>query len=61
MPAPLFAQAVLEKAALDSAAAGAGQMSYDLMDSLRDGRIVVWLLVAAVVFMIFKTFRRSPQ
>ena len=61
MPVPLFAQAVLEKAALDGAAAGAGQMSYELMDSFRDGRIVLWLLVAVVAVMLFKTFRKSPQ
>jgi hypothetical protein len=57
----VIAQAVLEKAALDGAAAGAGQMSYEILDSLKDGRIVVWLLVAAVLVLIFKTFKKPAQ
>ena len=58
---PIFAQAVLEKAALDGMAAGASQGSFEIMDAVRDGRIVLWILVAAVVVLIFKTFRRPAQ
>ena len=58
---PIFAQAVLEKAALDGMAAGASQGSFEIMEAVRDGRVVLWVLVAAVAFLIIKTFRRSPQ
>jgi hypothetical protein len=58
---PIFAQAVLEKAALDGAAAGASQGSFEIMEAIQDGRVVLWILVAAVVFLIVKAFRRSPQ
>lgn len=58
---PIFAQAVLEKAALDSAAAGGSQASLEVMDAIRDGRIVLWILIAAVVLLIVKTFRRPAQ
>ncbi len=61
MTIPLFAQAVLEKAALDGIAAGANQASFDFMDAVQDGRVVLWVLGAAVLFLIVKTFRRSPQ
>ncbi len=58
---PIFAQAVLEKAALDGMAAGASQGSFEIMDAVRDGRIVLWILAAAVVVLIVKTFRRPAQ
>jgi hypothetical protein len=61
MPLPIFAQAVLEKAALDSAAAGGSQASLEFMDALGDGRIVLWILIAAVILLIVKTFRRPAQ
>jgi hypothetical protein len=61
MPLPIFAQAALEKAALDSAAAGGSQFPFDISDLIGDGRIVLWILVAVVVFLIFKSFRRSAQ
>jgi hypothetical protein len=31
------------------------------MDALGDGRIVLWILVAVVVLLIVKTFRRPAQ
>jgi hypothetical protein len=61
MPVPIFAQAVLEKAALDSAAASGSLASLEFMDALGDGRIVLWILVAVVVLLIVKTFRRPAQ
>ena len=61
MPAPIFAQAVLEKAALDGMAAGTSQASFDLMDAISDGRVILWVLIAAVVVLIFKTFRKPAQ
>lgn len=61
MPVPIFAQAVLEKAALDSMAAGTSQASFDLMDAFSDGRVILWVLIAAVVVLIFKTFRKPAQ
>jgi hypothetical protein len=57
----MFAQAVLEKAALDGMAAGTSQASFELMDAIRDGRIILWVLVAAVVVLIVKTFRKPAQ
>src|SRR5262245_41319382 len=56
---PVFAQAVLEKAALDSAAAGAGTFQTQFMDAVYDGRILLWILIAAVVYLILRSFRRS--
>ena len=58
---PIFAQAVLEKAALDGMAAGASQGSFDIMDAISDGRVVLWILAAAVVVLVVKTFRRPAQ
>ncbi len=57
----LVAQAVLEKAALDGMAAGTSQASFELMDAISDGRIVLWILIAAVVVLIVKTFRKPAQ
>ena len=56
---PVFAQAVLEKAALDSAAAGASTFQTQLMDAVYDGRILLWILIAAVVYLVLRSFRRS--
>jgi hypothetical protein len=61
MPAFVVAQAVLEKAALDGMAAGASQASFELMDAVRDGRILLWVLVAIVLAIILKTFRKPAQ
>ena len=61
MPPPIVAQAVLEKAALDSMAAGTSQASFEFMDAISDGRIVLWILIAAVVVLIFKSFRKPAQ
>jgi hypothetical protein len=61
LPLPIFAQAALEKAALDSAAAGGSQFPFDISDLVGDGRIVLWILVAVVVFLIFRSFRRPAQ
>jgi hypothetical protein len=58
---PIFAQAVLEKATLDSAAAGGSQVSFNVMDTLSDGRIVLWILVAVVAFLVLRMFRRPAQ
>jgi hypothetical protein len=55
----VFAQAVLEKAALDSAAAGSSTIQTQFMDAVHDGRIVLWILVVAVVVLVVKSFRRS--
>ena len=57
----LFAQAALEKAALDGMATGASQGSFDIMEAVQDGRIVLWIAVAVVAFLILRAFRRSPQ
>ena len=61
MPYLILAQAVLEKAALDSAAAGGSEIQFQFMDAVRDGRIVLWILVAAVVVLLIKRFRRSSS
>ena len=58
---PIFAQAVLEKATLDSAAAGGSQFSFDMMDTFSDGRILLWILVAVVFFLVVRMFRRPAQ
>jgi hypothetical protein len=58
---PIFAQAVLEKAALDSAAAGGSQFSFNVMDTFSDGRIVLWILAAVVAFLVLRMFRRPAQ
>jgi hypothetical protein len=58
---PIFAQAVLEKATLDSAAAGGSQFSFNVMDTFSDGRIVLWILVAVVAFLVLRMFRRPAQ
>jgi len=56
---PVFAQAVLEKAALDSAAAGSADLQTQFIDAVHDGRIVLWILVLVVVVLIVRSFRRS--
>jgi hypothetical protein len=61
MPAPIVAQAVLEKAALDGMAAGTSQASFELMDAISDGRLVLWILIAAVVVLVLKSFRKPAQ
>ena len=58
---PIFAQAVLEKATLDSAAAGGSQFSFNVMDTFSDGRIVLWILVAVVAFLVLRMFRRPAS
>ena len=58
---PIFAQAVLEKATLDSAAAGGSQFSFNLMDTFSDGRILLWILVAVVAYLVLRMFRRPAQ
>jgi hypothetical protein len=58
---PVFAQAVLEKAALDSAAAGGSTFQTQFMDAVYDGRILLWILIAAVVYLVLRSFRRSAS